>query len=322
MSLNINDEERNELLKRWQDNILKASEYTEDPDMHKEYMDKADKAYQQYNDVSNKRKAFNDMEDNANMAKYIYAIHDSYPELLRYHKDAIPKFINMLKNNKPLKKANDFISSLSKFRKNKNISSNDYVKECCEFINKGENFTKKQLNESLKEVSDFCQNYYIGIDPSLSKDSTFISVMENCNYLLTQKKNINNLQEYTKAINEVADYLKSTKDTFDDSKVDISKAIINFNNKVKNLNEDDKKTIHALLSGKSEEFINEKKEFFDTLKNECITKFKKYLLDESTSEQKETLKDLYESVEKISFNDETLIKDLAKFYNVMQILDE
>ena len=50
MSLNINDEERNELLKRWQDNILKASEYTEDPDMHKEYMDKADKAYQQYKD--------------------------------------------------------------------------------------------------------------------------------------------------------------------------------------------------------------------------------------------------------------------------------
>lgn len=239
------------------------------------------------------------------------------PTLIKSNKKAVREVIKTIKEDKNLLGQFNFYHVIKEQYKGGVTSKVDertaletIAKIVCEDIDVN---TVKESNKKLRKV--MIENHIV---PSDFVDDENRALYESGNIILTKKKTTANVMPLIESYDAVCQYMKVHKDDDAKSSVDVGKLVREFEERLKtNLNESEISFVKQITDFKSPIAEQRKEKLFNKFKNECIEKVNKMLSEDSANIN---LLDLKKQLEEQKFNNETIVKDIAKLLEIRDIL--
>jgi hypothetical protein len=298
----------NPYMERWQDSIKKLSDAMNANDIQatEKYKQECDEIYSKYKEYADNMYSCN------GFAMCNEAIRQALPELFKTNRKAVKEIMTLIKEDKNLSAQFMFYQLLENC-KTENVK--EYVNEALNLVkNKIDLNTIQESNDKLASLA-----WKYGIIPNNEIDLSKSAIFESCEYLLKNKKKVNNLNEYTDKINSVCKYVTvHHKDT--DKDKDVFGVMEEYNKKYNDLlNEEEKSFVQEIIDSQRSSNLEKQKKMFEALKNECL-KGVNELLEQGNANESAQLTAIKENIMSLNFNEETMIKDVAKMLEIRDIL--
>ena len=239
------------------------------------------------------------------------------PTLIKTNKKAVKKVINTIKEDKNLKSEFNFYNVIKEQYNGSHadmISSKEALENLAKIV--GENIDLKTVKASNKKL----RNVMIesGVKPSNFVDEESRKLYENGDIILTSKRNTNNMISLVESYNAVSNWMDAHKsDKVKDGK-NPDEMIREFEEKLKdNLNESEISFVQQITDFRTPIAEQRKEKLFNKFKNECINKINEMLKEDAENVE---LKGLSDQINEMSFNKETIVKDIAKLLEIRDIL--
>lgn len=238
------------------------------------------------------------------------------PTLLKNNKKAVKNVIKTIKEDKNLLRQFDFYNIIkNQFTENisKVIDSNIVLESVINAVLEGiDQNTLKESNRKLQKV--MVENNVI---PSEFVDSESRKLYENGNIILSTKRSSKNIIKLAESCNVVAKYMDEHKKSLNESK-SLDKIVEEFENKLKNtLTESEISFVQQITDFKTPIAEQRKEKLFNKFKNECIVKIDEMLKEDSANQE---LSGLKEQINGMTYNKESIVKDMAKLLEIRDIL--
>lgn len=299
-------------VKEWQDLCIKMNEAMQKNNfpMADRLLNEVTETYNRYKECcsypeSNKKKTFGELN---------YMLESELPNLFKANKKALKECTSLMKEDKNLRSAFRFLSSLSKYNCDGDVRP--YVTESLELASVG--IDKKTFRESVEKLADLLSKYEIGkndINEEMRK------YFESCEKVLLEEKKLANLNDYTNSVNTIISYVESHKQPVTESVKTIEKISEELEKKIANLTEEERSLVQDIIDFKKPMIETRQEKLFNHFKNECIETINK-LSENADSEEVEGLKAIKEQLEKKSYCKETIVQDMAKLLEIRDILME
>ena len=157
-----------------------------------------------------------------------------------------------------------------------------------------------------------------GIVPSEFVDDESKKLYENGHMLLTKKKSASNMVSLMESRDSICEYMESHKNDKAKKPKDIDEMIGDFERKLKNnLNESEISFIQQITDFKTPIAEKRKEKLFNKLKEDCMTVVNSMLKEDSENIELNGLKN---QLGNMKFNEETIVKDIAKLLEIRDIL--
>ena len=157
-----------------------------------------------------------------------------------------------------------------------------------------------------------------GIKPSEFVDEESMKLYENGDVILTTKRTTNNMIPLAESYDAVCKWMDAHKsDKINEGKTP-DELIEEFEEKLKNnLNESELSFVQQITDFRTPIAEQRKEKLFNKFKNECIDKINEMLKEDAENVE---LKGLSDQINEMSFNKETIVKDIAKLLEIRDIL--
>lgn len=299
-------------LKAWEDAVRKTSQALKagDNELADKCFHEMEEAYERYKEIAN----FETTMMASNFSVLNNQFESVMPNLMVKNKKALNEGVSLIKNDKNLLKQFKFINALRAY--DGSVNSTEYVNESIALSLNG--LDRKFVTESNKKFAKFIVNNGIMTDEINENEQKFL---EDCDYLMLNKKKLSNLLEYNKRIASVAEYIKENAKVSSENKFKPVKMIEGVDNKIANLNESERALVMDIISARNGFAEERRRNFYEKMKNECLKKVDK-LISENEGEELERLKGLKESIENQKYCKESIVKDIAKLLEIGSILSE
>ena len=239
------------------------------------------------------------------------------PTLIKSNKKAVRNVIKTIKEDKNLISQFNFYNVI-KEQYNANhadmISSKDALENLAKIVSEDIDLnTVKASNKKLRKVM-----IESGVKPSEFVDEESRKLYENGDIILTRKRNTNNMISLVESYNAVSNWMDAHKsDKVKDGK-NPDEMIREFEKKLKdNLNESEISFVQQITDFRTPIAEQRKEKLFNKFKNECINKINEMLKEDAENVE---LKGLSDQINEMSFNKETIVKDIAKLLEIRDIL--
>lgn len=241
------------------------------------------------------------------------------PTLIKTNKKAVRNVIKTIKEDKNLLGQFNFYHIIKEEYKGDVTEKIDektildkLVKIVSEDIDLG---TVKASNNKLRKVMR--ENKIV---PSNFVDDDSKALYESGNIILTRKKTASNTIPLIESYDAVCKYMEAHKNDSVKKKVDVDELVREFEEKLKtNLNESEMSFVKQITDFKSPMAEQRKEKLFNKFKNECITKVNEMLKEDSSNAGLISLK---AQLDGYKFNNESIVKDIAKLLEIRDILME
>ena len=299
-------------LKAWEDAVRKTSQALKagDNELADKCFHEMEEAYERYKEIAN----FEATMMASNFSVLNNQFESVMPNLMVKNKKALNEGVSLIKNDKNLLKQFKFINALRAY--DGSVNPTEYVNESIALSLNG--LDRKFVTESNKKFAKFIVNNGIMTDEINENEQKFL---EDCDYLMLNKKKLSNLLEYNKRIASVAEYIKENAKVSSEIKFKPVKMIEGVDNKIANLNESERALVMDIISARNGFAEERRRNFYEKMKNECLNKVEK-LISENEGEELERLKGLKESIENQKYCKESIVKDIAKLLEIGSILSE
>lgn len=299
-------------LKAWEDAVRKTSQALKagDNELADKCFHEMEEAYERYKEIAN----FETTMMASNFSVLNNQFESVMPNLMVKNKKALNEGVSLIKNDKNLLKQFKFINALRAY--DGSVNPTEYVNESIALSLNG--LDRKFVTESNKKFAKFIVNNGIMTDEINENEQKFL---EDCDYLMLNKKKLSNLLEYNKRIASVAEYIKENAKVSSENKFKPVKMIEGVDNKIANLNESERALVMDIISARNGFAEERRRNFYEKMKNECLKKVDK-LISENEGEELERLKGLKESIENQKYCKESIVKDIAKLLEIGSILSE
>ena len=239
------------------------------------------------------------------------------PTLIKTNKKAVRNVIKTIKEDKNLINQFNFYNVIKEQYNGSHadmISSKEALENLAKIV--GENIDLKTVKASNKKL----RNVMIesGVKPSNFVDEESRKLYENGDIILTSKRNTNNMISLVESYNAVSNWMDTHKsDKINEGKTP-DELISEFEEKLKNnLNESEMSFVQQITDWRSPIAEQRKEKLFNKFKNECIDKINEMLKEDAENVE---LKGLSDQINEMSFNKETIGKDIAKLLEIRDIL--
>ena len=282
------------------------------------------KAYEYVNDMLNEAIEESKHEDElmeemntTNFGVLNHIFESELPTLIKSNKKAVRNVIKTIKEDKNLRSQFNFYNVIKEqYNENhaKIIGSKtvlaDLAKIVCEDIDVK---TVKDSNKKLRNVM-----VESGIKPSEFVDEESMKLYENGDVILTTKRTTNNMIPLAESYDAVCKWMDAHKsDKINEGKTP-DELIEEFEEKLKNnLNESELSFVQQITDFRTPIAEQRKEKLFNKFKNECIDKINEMLKEDAENVE---LKGLSDQINEMSFNKETIVKDIAKLLEIRDIL--
>lgn len=239
------------------------------------------------------------------------------PTLIKTNKKAVKDVIKTIKEDKNLRSQFNFYNVIKEQYNSKHaeiitpsVVLEKIAKVVCEDIDLE---TVKKSNNKLRKV--MMENNII---PSDFIDDESKKLYENGNVILTTKRTTNNMIPLVESYDAVCKWMEKHKDDKKENGQDVDTLIEEFENKLKtNLNESEMSFVQEITDFRSPIAEKRKEKLFNKFKNECIAKINEMLKEDSENVE---LKGLSDQINEMTFNKESIVKDIAKLLEIRDIL--
>jgi hypothetical protein len=264
------------------------------------------------------QKALCEQLNTSNFGILNHLFEEALPTLLKKNKKAVRNVIKTIKEDKNLSSEFNFYNSLKTQFNNEqwnimgdSLKTLDYIaEETKKNINKS---TLLESNKKLRKVMK--ENNVIPLSMVNEED---MSLYKNGNVILSLEKKPSNLAKLSESYEKVADYMgKHSKSNVNETKNPMS-LISDYEKNLKaNLTESELSLVQQITDFKTPIAETRKQKLFNKFKNECIDKINDMIKEENDNGD---LKALKEQLESQQFNNETIVKDIAKLLEIRDIL--
>lgn len=296
-------------LEKWNKYVIEMNKalLQENIDLAESLHQNAISEYEAYKkDLSNTYK-----NGNFGIANYIFE--NVLPQIFKTNKKVINEFMTTIKEDKNLYSQFKFYEALNKCTSD---NVNEYLNEAIDLVSNGIDY--KSIKKSNQKLMDIINENHLIPSESITKEQ--MDLFENCDYILSHKKCLLNLNEYNSKLNDVASYVKANIKPLNETKTNVFNMISEFDKKYGSmLNEEEKSFVKEIMDFKSGINSSRKKKFFESLKSECLAGVYK-LLESCNEDEKNDLNQIKEEIQKQEFNEENLVKDVAKLLELRDII--
>ena len=300
---------------KYQDYINIMSEALEKEDYKayeyvKEMLDEA------IEDSKHEKELMNEM-NTTNFGVLNHIFENELPTLIKTNKKAVRNVIKTIKEDKNLITQFNFYNVIKEQYNGTHadmISSKDALENLAKIVS--EDIDLKTVKASNKKLRNIMVES--GIKPSDFVDEESRKLYENGDVILTTKRNTNNMISLVESYNAVSNWMDAHKsDKINDGK-NPDEMIREFEEKLKNnLNESEMSFVQQITDWRSPIAEQRKEKLFNKFKNECINKINDMLKEDAENVE---LKGLSDQINEMSFNKETIVKDIAKLLEIRDIL--
>ena len=239
------------------------------------------------------------------------------PTLIKTNKKAVRNVIKTIKEDKNLINQFNFYNVIKEQYNGSHadmISSKDALENLAKIVSEDIDLkTVKASNKKLRNVM-----IESGVKPSNFVDEESRKLYENGDVILTSKRNTNNMISLVESYDAVCKWMDVHKsDKVKDGK-NPDEMIREFEEKLKdNLNESEISFVQQITDFRTPIAEQRKEKLFNKFKNECINKINEMLKEDAENVE---LKGLSDQINEMSFNKETIVKDIAKLLEIRDIL--
>lgn len=299
-------------LKAWEDAVRKTSQALKagDNELADKCFHEMEEAYERYKEIAN----FETTMMASNFSVLNNQFESVMPKLMLSNKEVINEGVSLIKNDKNLLKQFKFINALRAY--DGSINATEYINESIALSLNG--LDKSNAAKSNKKFAKFIVKNGIMTEGVGEKEQKFLN---DCDYLMLNKKSLSNLLEYNKRVSSVADYIKENAKVSPDGSFKPMKMIEDVDKKIANLNESERALVMDIIGARNGFAEERRRNFYEKMKNECLKKVEK-LISENEGEELERLKGLKESIENQKYCKESIVKDIAKLLEIGSILSE
>lgn len=300
---------------KYQDYINIMSEALQKDD-YKAYEYVRDMLDEAIEDSKHEKELMNEM-NTTNFGILNHIFENELPTLIKINKKAVRNVIKTIKEDKNLISQFNFYNVIKEqYNENhaKMIDSKtaleNLAKIVCEDIDIK---TVKASNKKLRNVM-----IESGVKPSEFVDDESKKLYENGDVILTTKRNTNNMIPLVESYDAVCKWMDAHKsDKVKDGK-NPDEMIREFEEKLKNnLNESEISFVQQITDFRTPIAEQRKEKLFNKFKNECIDKINEMLKEDSDNVE---LRGLSDQINEMTFNKETIVKDIAKLLEIRDIL--
>ncbi len=254
--------------------------------------------------------------DTTNFGILNHIFEEALPSLLKSNKKAVRAVIKTIKEDKNLMAEFNFYNLVNSYNSkiSEIASPEDVFKTITEnVLNK---INKKGIVESNKKLKKVMfENNIIPIS-HVNKDD--MNLYEAGHYILSKTPTMTNVYEMYSNKNDILKYMESRKDLVVEEKVSPEKLIRDFEDSLKEkLTESEISFVQQITDFRSPIAEQRKEKLFNKFKNECIDKVNEMLKENSDNND---LKALKKQLEEQKFNNDTIVKDMAKLLEIRDIL--
>lgn len=272
---------------------------------------KIDSIYMRFRNEQVEKKMYNE-STNFGIANHIFD--QKMPELFKKNRKAMKEFVQTVRSDKNLVAEAMFYKAMRDY--DGSVDSDKYVNECLDLATRRIDFNT--VNESNKKIADVMKKYGIMSDGLISEERK--QVYECCDYLLTNKKKLSNVVQMNERTKMVKNFLNENKNQkHDEKQPDVDKQLSEFEQKYGNILSEYEHSIVRDITNESTS-NGRKRELFNMFKEETLDKINA-VMTESDNDEKEKLRIVKEEIENITFNANTLKKDIVKLIEVKEIMD-
>ena len=239
------------------------------------------------------------------------------PTLIKTNKKAVRNVIKTIKEDKNLISQFNFYNVIKEQYNERHanmISSKDALEHLAKIVCEDIDIkTVKASNKKLRNVM-----IESGVKPSDFVDDESRNLYENGDVILTTKRNTNNMIPLVESYDAVCKWMDNHKsDKINEGKTP-DEMIREFEEKLKdNLNESEISFVQQITDFRTPIAEQRKEKLFNKFKNECIDKINEMLKEDAENVE---LKGLSDQINEMSFNKETIVKDIAKLLEIRDIL--
>lgn len=254
--------------------------------------------------------------DTNNFGVLNHIFEDALPILFKGNKKAVKNVIKLIKEDSNLRSQFNFYNALRQYNNAtaKHTSPSEYVEKVYELASKG--IDKKSLSESNNKLRDMM--FECGVSPQSLVSDADKEFYNNGNNLLSKKNTLSNMASILESVNGLSQYIDKKKGETLKEGNDLAQMLEDFEKKMKDtLNESEASLVKDITDFKNPLAEERKRKLFYKFKNECIDK-----VDEMIKENGETdeLMSLRKQLSEQEFNNESIVKDIAKMLEVRDIL--
>lgn len=242
------------------------------------------------------------------------------------NKKPMAEYIKLIKEDSNLKNEYKFYQSMKNYTTS--APSREYVKDCLNAVKQGIN--EESIQESNEKLIDFMKKHHItkNVDMISENKKCFYNA---CQYILEHKSTPQTLANLYDNIASVAEYIECNPRKVvaekKDIRQDLVKTINEFNNKYSMMNGATTDMFNILIestdgedeTSKSEK-VKKKQTLLDNMKDNCIKKINELEEEAETEEEKSKISDMKAMVNGITYNESTLIQDVAKLIEMQSVL--
>ncbi len=304
---------------------MKDNKYQDYINIMSEALDKEDyKAYEYVKEMldeaiedSKHEKELMEEMNTTNFGVLNHIFENELPTLIKTNKKAVRNVIKTIKEDKNLITQFNFYNVIKEQYNGTHadmISSKDALENLAKIVS--EDIDLKTVKASNKKLRNIMVES--GIKPSDFVDEESRKLYENGDVILTTKRNTNNMISLVESYNAVSNWMDAHKsDKINDGK-NPDEMIREFEEKLKNnLNESEMSFVQQITDWRSPIAEQRKEKLFNKFKNECINKINDMLKEDAENVE---LKGLSDQINEMSFNKETIVKDIAKLLEIRDIL--
>lgn len=285
-------------------NDYKAYEYV------KEMLDEA------IEESKHEKELMNEM-DTTNFGILNHIFENELPTLIKTNKKAVRNVIKTIKEDKNLISQFNFYNVIKEqYNENhaKMIDSKTALENLAKIV--CEDIDIKTVKASNKKLRDVMIES--GVKPSEFVDDESKKLYENGDVILTTKRNTNNMIPLVESYDAVCKWMDAHKSDKVKEGKNPDEMIREFEEKLKNnLNESEISFVQQITDFRTPIAEQRKEKLFNKFKNECIDKINEMLKEDSDNVE---LKGLSEQINEMTFNKETIVKDIAKLLEIRDIL--
>jgi hypothetical protein len=265
------------------------------------------------NECKHEKNLMNEMNTN-NFGVLNHIFENELPTLIKTNKKGVKNVIKTIKEDKNLMGEFNFY----------NVVRNQYTEGVSEVIE------PEVVIEHVMKTIDIDQNTLRESNKKLRKvmlenniiPSEFLSaedkkLYENGNAILSLKKSPNNVIRLAECYKNVGEYMNTHKKEKTSQK-SLDALVEEFENKMKEtLTESEISFVQQITDFRTPIAEQRKEKLFNKFKNECIEKIDKMLKEDGNNDE---LNGLKTQINEMSFNKETIVRDIAKLLEIRDIL--
>jgi hypothetical protein len=320
-------EDKKENINNMKNNKKYQEEFSNYTKIMNEALQKGDfKAYEYVKDMleeaiedSKHEKELMEEMNTTNFGMLNHIFENELPTLIKNNKKAVRNVIKTIKEDRNLRSQFSFYNVIKEQYNSSHaevispeVALEKLVKIVCEEVDQK---TIKKSNKKLRDVM-----FENNIIPSDFIDDESKKLYESGNVILTTKRTSNNMLPLAESYNVVCEWMDKHKDDKKNNDKDVDKLIEEFENKLKtNLNESEMSFVQEITDFRSPIAEKRKEKLFNKFKNECITKINEMLNEDSENAE---LKELNDKINEMTFNKDSIVKDIAKLLEIRDILME